>query len=448
MIRKNLWGGVVAACLMASSAGAVELFVPVPYLGARYQYGTEFVRQDLSKINVNFTYVEDGRSAVGVTPLKYKVLAGPSTDSNHPLLTDDYARDFRRYPARSEPKYYLPGGGLVIMQGENGLVGAETAAVIGGDPTSAWELPMLTAADAYPAGTTVYVLNLMQSSTTASQLSIFGVSNDVAHCQTRLLAADGHLIEERLSLGVPARGSLRVANILSRLTPGNVTGLSVAVSCDRPFYTLGSFPSAKLADVRVHYPSLQPPTLGTRDIFVNNDSFRATQGASDKKYPLPLPEGVRYRSILIDFDVTTAAPPNPAYFRAVLGMWRPVPGLRFGKELYFGTNERFDRSKLLVDLGTPYLEYLVKRGGSALLSGKTYHFHIEVNSDQHSIRQLVTNASGGVVSDIISGLFNDDLVNRQGNAPIVGFGLEGIADGAYSPPYGWRFAKIVISGYR
>jgi hypothetical protein len=31
---------------------------------------------------------------------------------------------------------------------------------------------------------------------------------------------------------------------------------------------------------------------------------------------------------------------------------------------------------------------------------------------------------------------------------IIGLGLPGIADGAYSPPYGWRFSKIVISAYR
>lgn len=448
MMRKNLWGGVVAACLTAGSAGAVQLYVPVPNLGARFQYGTEFVRQDLAKINVNFTYVENGKSAVGVTPQRYKVLPGPSTDRNHPLLTDDYGRDFRPAPQRNEPKYYLPGGGLVIMEGESGLVGAETGVLIGGDPTSGWELPMLTANDVFPAGSTAYVLNLMQSATTQSQLSIYSLSSSVAHCQTRLLAPDGHLIEERLSLGVPALGTLLVSNILSRLTPGNFTGLNVAVTCDSPFYALGSFPAAKIADIRVHYASAQPPALGTRDIFVNNDSFRATREVSDKKYPLPMPEGVRYRQILIDFDVTTAEPPNPAYFRAILGMWRQAAGQRFGKQLYFGTNERFDRSKLLVDLGTPYIEILVKRGNSALISGKTYHFHIEVNADQKLIRQLVTNSTGAVVvSDIVTGLFNDDLATRNGVSPIVGFGLEGIADGAYSPPYGWKFAHIVISGY-
>ncbi len=49
---------------------------------------------------------------------------------------------------------------------------------------------------------------------------------------------------------------------------------------------------------------------------------------------------------------------------------------------------------------------------------------------------------------MITGLFNDDLTVKNGNTLVVGFGLPKIADGAYSPPYGWRFSKIVISGYK
>lgn len=446
-MRLRHWGCVFVLSLVASSAGAVEFFVPVPHLGGNFVYRTEFVRQDLNKINVDFTYIREGQSGAGRVPVRYKVLPGPSTDRNHPLLTDNYNRDFNPPPQRSDPKFFLPGGGLVVMEGEQGLLGAETAVILGGEPTSGWELPMLTESDAFAAGQTVYVLNLMRGAGTSSQLSIFNVDSAPARCQVKLLAANGRVLDQRASVTVPARGAARIQDIVSRTVTGAATGMSATVNCNRLFYALGSFPAASMGDVRVHYPSTEPPTLGTREIFVNNESWRVVNGNSEKRYTLPLTPNTRYRSILIDFDVTTSAPTNPAYFRSLVGMWRPEPDRRFGKKLYFGTVERFDRSKLMMDLGTPFIEILVKRSNAPLRNNRTYHFHIEIDADQKMVRKVVT-LNGAVVADFITGLFNDDLITRNGYSLIVGLGLPGIADGAYSPPYNWRFSRIVISGYR
>lgn len=447
-MKTRFWVGVFLAGFVATSAGAVEFFVPIPYLGGKPVYRTELVRQDWSKVNVNFIYAAEGRSALGVTASRYKVLPGPSTDMFHPLLTDNVGRDQGRN-GHGDPKYFLAGGGLVIMEGEPGLVGAETAVVFGGEPSGAWELPMLTSNDAFRAGQTVHVLNLLKGTGTVSHLSIFNLDRiSTTVCRTRLTTAAGVLVEERTGIVVPAVGSKRIADILSRVTAATATGLSVAVSCDRPFYTLGGFPAAKIEDIRVHYPSIEPPNRGTREILLNNQTFRVVNGSSEKKFPLPLVPGARYRSLVIDFDVAVTAPTNTAFFRSILGLWRPEPDRRFGKTLYFGTVDRFDRAKLMTDLGTPYIELLVKRSKAALQAGRTYHFHIEIDADQKTVRQLVTNAGGAVVSDLLSGLFNDELVTRNGQTLILGFGLPGIADGAYSPPFGWRFSKIIVSGYR
>jgi hypothetical protein len=448
-MKKHLWGGVVAASLIASQAGAVEFFVPVPYFGSgnRLVFSTEFARQDLNKINVDFTYVGEGRPGAGLSPVRYKVLPGPSTDKEHPLLTDNYDRDYRKPPERSDPKFFLPGSGLVVMEGEQGLLGIETAVAIGPETATAWELPMLTEDDGFEAGTTAHVLNLMKDATVASHLSLFNLGGAAARCQTRLTAPNGQLIEERTGISVPAVGATRITDVLSRVV-GTTTGLSVAVTCDQPFYSLGSFPAPAAADIRVHYPSHEPPTLGTREVFVSNASFTVTGTKSAKNFELPLAPNTRYRLIMIDFDVKAAPPTNVAYFRSLIGMWRPEPILRFHKTLYFGVNERFDRSKLMIDLGTPYIEILTKKSNAPMISGSTYHFHIEVNSDERLLRQLVTTASGKVVADMRSGLLNDDLSVKNGKTVIVGLGLPGIADGAYSPPYGWKFSKIVISGYR
>jgi hypothetical protein len=446
-MKKHLWWSLALAGLTAGNAGAVEFFVPVPNLGVKSLiYSTEFSRQDLSKDDVTFTYVAEGQSGLNATPQGFKVLPGPSTSSTHPLLTDNYSRDYRRPPDRSQPKWYLPGGGLVVMQGEQGLLGIETGVAVGSDPTSAWELPMLTHDDGFKPGRTAYVLDMAKDALTASQLSLFNFDNTPSQCQTRLLSPKGSLIEQRAGIAVPARGAVRIADILKPVTAA--AALSVAVTCDRTFYAMGSFPASALTDIRVHYPSTDPPTLGERQILVSDVSFRVTHDLSVQTFSLPLDPEKRYRSVLLDFDATVASPSNSAFYRGLVGMWRNEPGQRFGKTLYFGINERFDRSKLLIDLGTPYIEYLTKKGNAALVGGRIYHFHIEVNADQKSIRQLVTNGTGGVVADIRSGIFNDDLRNRNGNTLVVGFGLPGIGDGAYSPPYGWRFSKITISGYK
>src|SRR6185295_4819191 len=244
-MKKHLWGCVVVASLVASSAGAVEFFVPVPYFGGggRLVYETELVREDVNKGNVDFTFAAEGHSGLGLPAARYKVLPGPSTDKHHPLLTDNYGRDFRRPPDRSDPKFFLSGDGLVIMEGEPGLLGVETAVIIGTDPATAWELPMLTKDDAFTPGDTVWVLNLAKAGTVASQLSLFNLDGTPALCRTRLLSATSQLIEERTEIPVPSFGAFRLADILRRVTGDSAAGLSVAVTCDHPFYALGSFPS-------------------------------------------------------------------------------------------------------------------------------------------------------------------------------------------------------------
>ncbi len=447
-MKRHLWGCVIAAGLVAGQAGAVEFFVPIPHLGDRYKFNTEFFRTDLSKTNVDYTFVAEGASGVGVTPTRYKVLPGPSTDKNHPLLTDNYGRDFRQPPARSEPKYYLSAGGLAIMEGEQGLLGIESAVFIGSDPTSGWEIPMLTKDDAYEADDKAYVLNLLKAGTTVSHLSLYNFDSTAGVCGTTLRSKTGQLIEQRTGLAVPARGGIRLADILKLVADASATGLYVEVTCNRTFYALGSFPTSKLSDIRVHYPSPEPPTEGTKETFLSNASFKAVQGDSIKTFDLPLAPNTRYRSIYIDLDATTAAPINNAYFRTLFGLWQPDPNVRFGKTLYFNLTERFNRSKLFVDLGTPYIEILTRQNKVPLLSNRTYKFHIEINADQKMIRTTVFNASGGVVADMINGLFNDNLRIPNGGRMVFGLGSPKVVDNAYSPPYNWRFSKIVVTGYK
>jgi hypothetical protein len=293
------------------------------------------------------------------------------------------------------------------------------------------------------------VLGLLKDATTSSQISLFNLHDAPAKCTAKLLSAAGAVLDTRADVTVPSRGALRLADIMKNVVAPAASGLAASVTCDSPFYAMGSFPSKSVDSVRVLYPSVDAPTAGTAVQLVNDAAgFKANKATSAKYYNLALEDGVRYRSIVIEFDTTAAWPSNDAFYRGLLGMWRNEPGLRFGKTLYFGVNERFDRSKMLVDLGTPYIEVMTKKGGAAFQGSKNYHFRIEIDSDKQSFHQRVTKNGNVLVSDMQSGLYNSDLAKRQGNTLIVGFGLPGIGDGAYSPPYGWKFFNVNIKGYK
>jgi hypothetical protein len=439
---------MAVAGLAAGQARAVEFFMPVPYLGGNFVYRTEFVRQDLKKDNVDFLFAPEGTSGLDSPVVHYTVLPGPSTNAFHPLLTDNYDRDFHRPPGRSDPKYFVTGPGLVRMEGEPGLLAAETAIEIGSDPATSWELPLLTEDDAFTPGSTVWVQNLMKDSGIGSHLSIYNFDGSPATCNAKLLSPAGALIDERANLTVPSFGAIRLADITAKVSLSSATGMNAAVTCDHPFYALGSFPAKAIADIRVHYPTTSAPAAGTAVTLASNKSFRITRDSSVQYFVLPLEDNIHYRSITIDCDTLAADPINDAFYRGLLGMWRNEPSLRFGKTLYFGINERYGRSKLLVDLGTPYIEIMTKKANAPLVPGKAYHFHIEVNSDQRSFQYKVTNAGGKVIADMRSGVFNEDLSKKGDNTLIVGFGLPGIGDGAYSPPYGFRFSNLLIKGYK
>lgn len=59
----------------------------------------------------------------------------------------------------------------------------------------------------------------------------------------------------------------------------------------------------------------------------------------------------------------------------------------------------------------------------------------------------ITNGNN-VLFNVSSSLYNDDLNAVGANLPTLEFGLPGIADDAYFPPYGWRFSNLKVIGRR
>ena len=389
----------------------------------------EMVRSDLSLTHVLATYVADGQSGLDQTATTLKAYVGPSTSRPNPLL---------------DLSPILPSGGMVMLDPVTGLDTVEVSMEVEQGPVrTAWKLPLLAESDFFPAHSTIYVLNLVKATDAASNLQLYNVGPLAASCNVKVMRPKGSVIEERDGITVPALGVTGIPDILSKVPAATAAGINVAVTCDKPFYALGAYPATNRWDTQVEYPVTALPTGLTA---VTLDSrpgtfFRVVQGNSDLHDMVNLDPHTYYHSLSIDFDVAVKDPNSFVVFRNVIGMFR-FGGRRFGKTLFFGSFENFGKQKYVVDLGTPFIETTLKRN-FPLVGGHTYHFSITLDNDRRSLHYVITNKAGGVVTDILGGLYNDFNV-FQGNGPIIEMGLGGVADNAYFPPYGWAFQNLNI----
>jgi hypothetical protein len=420
------------AALFASAAGAqTTSYVLIPTITPGVTVTkVELGRTNLSLQDVVATYVGDGQSALDLSPTNLKAFVGPSTSKANPLLN-------------LTP--IVPTGGMVVMTPVPGLTAVEVSMEVEQNPVrTAWKLPLLTADQFFPAKSIAYVLNLVKADA-SSTLQIFNAGTTAASCILQVRRPKGTVIEQRNNLTVPAVGVLGIPDILRGVAASSASGITVAVTCDSPFYPLGSYPATNRWESRVEYPVGDSPTATTKSA-VTLDSrpgqfFRVGFNNSDLHIPVNLDPNVNYHTLSIDFDVAVADPPGFVVFRNVIGMFR-FGGRRFGKTLFFGSFENFMKQKYVVDVGTPFIETTLKRI-FPLRGGSSYHFTITLDNDQQSLHYVIVNHGGGVVTDILGGLYNDFNV-VGGNAPIIEMGLNGIADNAYFPPYGWKFSNLSI----
>src|SRR5262249_10546914 len=138
-------------------------------------------------------------------------------------------------------------------------------------------------------------------------------------------------------------------------------------------------------------PTLTPVVIDHRP----GTFFRVKQGASDMHDTLALDPNTHYHTLDIEFDVAVKDPNSFGVFRNIIGMFR-FGGRRFGKTLFFGSFDNFDKKKFVIDVGTPYIETTLKRNYS-LPGGQTYHFSILLDNDQQSNHYVITTKSGDVV---------------------------------------------------
>lgn len=425
--------------LLAAPALAEIRYVPIPMVGAgTIKVHVEYARTNTTPRFVDVTRIPEGVSGLGLTAIREQVFIGPSTATKFPLLN------------------ITPGGpGLIVLNSEAGLLANEVSMEVGKAPTnSAWELPLLSDANIFRANTTAFVQNLTKAADATSNLSLFNLSGIAATCRYQIRRPNNTLLIERTGIAVPALGAVRFDNVLATAAVG--AGFVGAVTCNQAFYSLGALPNSDRTRVRTFYPITAFPTAGTATTLVNRRGqfFDVQEGNSFLRIPVPLQTaasgpGPRYKSLTIDFDARTADPAGFTVIRNLVGLLRNG-GRRFKKTLYFGSFDRLDAlggPKMLLDVGTPYIETTIKRALDLSGPTKNLRFHIELNADQKLMLYQIFEG-GRSILNISSSLYNDDLNALGSDVPTLEFGLPGVADDAYFPPYGWRFLNLKVVGRR
>lgn len=424
---------LLALVAVAGSAAHAQTisYVLVPTVSPGVtQTKVEMLRSDLTLTNVQATFAPDGSSALDATPQTLKVFVGPSTSKPNPLLNISAL---------------APTGGMVILEPVPGLSTVEVSMEIEQNPVkTAWKLPLLGQDDFFPAHSIIYVLNMIKATDASSILQIFNPGNLEATCALQVLRPKGSVLYQRVNVKVPAQGATAITDLMTKVPSATAAGVNVAVSCDSPFYAMGSYPSTTRQNTQVEYPVTEFPGPTTAVVLDSRPGtyFRVTQSDSDLQEQLALDPDTKYHNITFNFDVATVDPNSFVVFRNVFGCFR-LGGRRFGKTLYFGSFENFAKKKMVVDVGTPFIETTIKRTNVSLAGGHTYHFTITLDNDKQSNHYVITTEDGETVMDVLGGLYNPVGV-VDGNIPTIEWGLKGIADNAYFPPIGWRFMNLSI----
>lgn len=180
-------------------------------------------------------------------------------------------------------------------------------------------------------------------------------------------------------------------------------------------------------------PLVSADHLSIRGVFLN-----ARKGDSYRVFDLPLSSGVRYKRVTVDFDLYLHKWVNPL-FHGVMALRRN------DRTLYAGLILRGDRAKTILDLGK---EELARDKHSGPWRPRN-NYHIRITTDVETRRVTVQVFQRGKLVHTLAGpLTTPDLSVSGGRKMRVDFGGTKVADGAYFPPYGWKYSNLVVQAER
>lgn len=402
--------------------------------------------------------------------------------TNTPGAQPGEVKQYTLPPGATAPVPTAPGGavGMAEINGYEHLAFAGELEILDKSHRliSSTLVPLVGSKDLVPARQWTHLVALERDHTLrTADLGIVNLSNAAATCTIASFRSDGSWIQPPHEVPLPAGGHRFFADALGMLGEAQIDGARFQVSCTKPFWAYSamvgqvpdfvkiSVPAATAQSNLVppvappaappanpppaNPPSNPPPTnnppppppappaqageLARRD----GNFLVASQGSSFAEIDLPIARGQRYRSLTVEFDVTTSRFPTNLYIGTV-GLMRPAKG-----GTYFAQQVRGDRGKTILDMGIG--SQLVHRGGNDVWKPNTT-YHVKVSYDAVG-RQIVWEMfrGGNLVERVAGGTSNKALVHG-GEGIKLFFGYGKVFDNAFFPPYGWRFSNLVISG--
>jgi hypothetical protein len=426
-VKRTLWLALGLASALAPALPAQVFYVPSPDPGAsqgrrvRLQSTLEVVNQGKTAGSLELAFVPSGKDGSAVKGLRARFDAGTSFYETTSLATDT---------------------GLLKVTASGPALGLGQAALyLWKNPeNSPWALPVISAANQFAPAATAYLEDLRRGPDGTSNVEIVNLGGQAASCQIRLVDPAGVAILPALAAAVPPQGHAVSRDVILAGHVQEMMGAEARVSCDQPFYAYATFVPPDFRSFRLIQPLAQPPAPAGRTVGVDRAGsfFAPTAAASSLDLPLPLVPGVAYRRVTVDFDMTIRK--FGQVFDAIVGMVH-AGGPRFHHTLYYGLNLRGASGRVFGDLGQATLDAVVKRN-VGFAEGGTYHVRIIYDTQARAVLFLATDRGGALVMDAFAGSFNWDL-RDSGNAPVrLFFGLDGVGDGAYFPPFGYTFANL------
>jgi len=429
-IRKSFWLSLCLAAVLAPALAADVAYVASPDPGASkgrkvsLQSTLEVFNQGSAAAALGFAFVPTGKSGAAVQGRSVQFAAGRTTFYDATALMG------------------APGVLKITGSGPSLAVGQGALYLWKSPENTPWALPVISSANQLAAGATAYLEDLRRNGDGLSNVEIVNLGSQAARCEIRLADAAGVSVLPVLAAAVPAQGHAVSRDVLLAGHLAEVMGAEARVSCDQPFYAYSTFTGADFRQFRIVHPLAQAPAPAGRPVAIDRlgTFFAPTNAASFLDLPLPLTPGVGYRRVTVDFDMTIRK--FGPFFDSIVGMVH-AGGPRFHHTLYYGFNLRGAAGRVFGDLGQATLDAVVKRN-VGFVEGGTYHVRIIYDTPAKAVLFLAADKTGALVMDALAGSFNWDL-RDGGNAPVrLFFGLDGVGDGAYFPPFGYSFANLHV----
>lgn len=378
-------------------------------------------------------------------------------------------------------------GMLEITGSELLAVSARLEAVsAAGRVVSSTPLPVIGSEALIPGGTTAHLQGIGRNATGYQhRFGLVNLGTEAAACTMTAWRADGSLIGNPARLTAQARSHTTVAGPFVALGAAFFRDARLEMTCDQPFFVyalqlgpqgagLVSTPSLTLQSELASVEDLARArddgggpggdgggregggqgdddgtdggeddgggddngggsTVATQDNVTHKGVFlNARQGDSYKAFELPLRAGVRYKKVTVDFDLYVNKWSTP--------LFHSIASLRRNdRTLYYGLLMRSDRRKTIIDLGR---ERTATGVGPWAQKGN-YHIRMTANAQARTVTMEMFQG-GNLVHTVSGPMTNWDLSVSAKTRIRVDFGATKVADGAYFPPFGWRYSNLAV----